>query len=307
VKQRVLVLGANGQVGHACAEQLKRIPAEKINEFQCLTRNQLDIANPDALADVVRRFKPTLLINAAAYTNVEKAEDEVALAEQVNGYSVGVLAELCKAQACLLVHYSTDYVFDGTARQPYLETDAIAPQSSYGRSKAMGEAFIAQVGGDAVVLRTGWVFARHGDNFYKKMLRFGNQREQLSVVDDQTGAPTPAEWLAQLALLWGELQSKGKGFPTGLFHAASQGQTTWYDYAELALDLAAGSPLLPKKPTLNRAKTPDMNFKAKRPAYSVLNTRKLQTDMGVTPPNGLMAVTQALMSDIEDANKDTQK
>jgi dTDP-4-dehydrorhamnose reductase len=294
-------------VGHACAEQLKRIPAEKINEFQCLTRNQLDIANPDALADVVRRFKPTLLINAAAYTNVEKAEDEVALAEQVNGYSVGVLAELCKAQACLLVHYSTDYVFDGTARQPYLETDAIAPQSSYGRSKAMGEAFIAQVGGDAVVLRTGWVFARHGDNFYKKMLRFGNQREQLSVVDDQTGAPTPAEWLAQLALLWGELQSKGKGFPTGLFHAASQGQTTWYDYAELALDLAAGSPLLPKKPTLNRAKTPDMNFKAKRPAYSVLNTRKLQTDMGVTPPNGLMAVTQALMSDIEDANKDTQK
>ncbi len=307
MKQRILVLGANGQVGHACAEQLERKPADQVSEFLCLGRDRLDIGKPDALADAVRSFKPTLLINAAAYTNVEKAEDEEPLATQVNGHSVGILAELCKTQGCLLVHYSTDYVFDGNSQRPYVETDAIAPQSSYGRSKALGETFIAQVGADAVVLRTGWVFGRHGDNFYKKMLRFGNQREQLSVVDDQTGAPTPAEWLAELALHWGDLQSRGKGFPSGLFHAASQGQTTWYDYAALALDLAAGSPLLPKKPRLNRAKTADMNFKAKRPAYSVLNTQKLQTELGVTPPDGLMAVTQAVMSDIEDAKKEKKK
>jgi dTDP-4-dehydrorhamnose reductase len=306
-KTRVLVLGANGQVGRACSLQVSPALRELTDEVRCVGRNHVDLSQPDSLSSVMRDFKPHVVINAAAYTNVEKAEDEPGLADQVNGHSVGVLAELCKAAACLLVHYSTDYVFDGSAQRPYLETDPINPQSAYGRSKALGERFIREVDGPAVVLRTGWVFGRHGDNFYKKMLRFATQREELSVVDDQTGAPTPAEWLADLALHWALLQARGQDFPTGLFHAASLGQTTWHDYAALTFDLAANTPLLPRKPRLNRSKTAAMNFKAQRPAWSVLDTTLLQESLNITPPDWMQAVSAAVRHDIEASRQNPRE
>lgn len=300
-KPRLLILGAHGQVGRACAQSLSVPLHEACDDILCVGRDRVDLSNADSLHAALSGYKPQIVINAAAYTNVEKAEDEPALADQVNGHAVGLIAEWCRQQGALLVHYSTDYVFNGQARRPYLETDTMAPQSAYGRSKAMGERFIEQVCGDAVVLRTSWVFARHGDNFYKKMLRFANQRDTLRVVDDQTGAPTPADWLAGLALSLALMRATGKPVPTGLFHAASSGQTTWYDYAALTFELAAGSPLLPRKPQLIRAKTADMNFKAQRPAWSVLDTTRLQTTLGVTPPDWASAVTQALLEDITDS------
>jgi dTDP-4-dehydrorhamnose reductase len=309
-KPHVLILGANGQVGHAATAQALALRREMFSEITAVTKDQVNLANPDQIAEIVRALKPEVIINAAAYTNVEKAEDEVELALQVNGHAVGQLAELAKSLGALLVHYSTDYVFDGQSTRPYLETDALAPQSSYGRSKAKGEAFIEEVGSDAVVLRTGWVFGRHGDNFYRKIMRFAKQRAEtkqaLTIVDDQTGAPTPAEWLAELAIKAAVLRAEKNTVPIGLFHAAAAGQTTWFDYAELAISLAEGTKLLPASPGVERTKTHLMNFKAQRPTYSVLNTDKLQKEFKVEPPHWATAVSASVLYDVEQATQATK-
>ncbi len=300
-RPRLLIIGTTGQVGMSLAQGLPAALREKLDEVRLCGRNEIDLQHVDTLTEALRSFKPGIVINAAAYTAVDKAEDEPAVAEQVNGHAVGVMAELCREQGALLVHYSTDYVFEGNKNRPYVETDPVKPQNAYGRSKALGERFIAETGCDAVTLRTGWVFARHGDNFYKKMIKLANQRDTLGVVDDQTGAPTPADWLAHVALHWAGLRAGGVDTPLGMFHAASSGQTTWYDYAALTFELAAGTPLLARAPVLNRAKSAAMNFKAHRPAWSVLSTEKLQGATGLTPPDWKTAVTDALLADIHEA------
>lgn len=300
-RPRLLVIGNTGQVGIALAQRLPASLRERLDDVRVCGRSELDLQHIDTLTNAMRSFKPGIVINAAAYTAVDKAEDEHAIADQVNGHAVGVMAEMCRDLGALLVHYSTDYVFEGNKNSPYAEDDPVNPQNAYGRSKAMGERYIAEVGCEAVTLRTGWVFARHGDNFYKKMLKLATQRDTLSVVDDQTGAPTPAEWLADVALHWAGLRARGADTPLGMFHAASTGQTTWHDYAALTFELAAGTPLLQKAPILNRAKSADMNFKAHRPAWSVLSTEKLQQTTGLTPPAWHEAVTGALLADIEQA------
>lgn len=302
-RPRLLITGANGQVGHALSHRIPTRLRERLDAVRACTRADINLEHIDTLRDAMRDFKPDIVINAAAYTAVDKAEDEPDVAEQVNGQAVGILAELCRARGALLVHYSTDYVFDGQQTRPYLETDPVNPQNAYGRSKASGERFIQEVGGDAVVLRTSWVFARHGDNFYQKMLRLAAQRDTLSVVDDQAGAPTPADWLADVALHWAERRANGAAWPNGIFHAASRGQTTWHDYAALTFELTTGTHLLPRKPQLNRARSADMQFKASRPAWSVLDTTKLQETTGLTPPDWQAAVTAALLADLAEPAK----
>jgi dTDP-4-dehydrorhamnose reductase len=285
---KLLILGANGQVGHAAQRQAGAFLQDDLAELHAFGRDQVDLADPDQLADALRSLRPDVVVNAAAYTNVEKAEDEPALAGRVNAQAVGELAELCRHQGARLIHYSTDYVFDGAAREPYTEDAALAPQSSYGRSKAAGERYLQEVGGNYLIFRTGWVFGLHGENFYRKILRFARAKaatqQALTVVDDQTGAPTPAEWLAELALSSVRRRAHGTDDYTGLLHAAASGSTTWHDYAELALDLAAGTPLLPQRPDLQRVKTAAMNFKATRPAYSVLDTGRLSDWLGSEGP-----------------------
>ncbi len=318
---RLLVLGGAGQVGTALKRFAQPTLGEYLTQAAYLDLGEVDLANPDNLRQVMQGFKADVIINAAAYTNVDKAEDEAQLAQAINADAVGIIGEWCKSNGAFLVHYSTDYVYDGAASEPYLETAPINPQSVYGRTKALGDEYLAQTGCDYTTFRTSWVFGRDGDNFYKKIIRFADMRakagQPLGVVDDQTGAPTPAPWLAELALrasarraipIGGALKTIGlpKDLPTGVFHAAAAGQTTWFDYAKLAIDMAEGTPLLDKAPEVIRASSAQMNFKAKRPAYSVLNTSKLiQAFSGaghvLTPPNWISAVTEALMGDIEQA------
>lgn len=299
---RLLVLGTSGQLGHALGVHAKPALGETLDDLVCYGRDKVDLTKPDQIMTALKEVRPDVVINAMAYTNVEKAEDEPELAMQINAQAVGVMAEQAKKQDAVLVHYSTDYVFDGKKDSPYVEADTVNPLSSYGRSKLEGERYLEQIGGHWVCFRTGWVFAQRGGNFCKTMIRLGKTRDELNVVDDQRGAPTPAAWLAELGLtvagvaVQAKYRKQGKLAPSFLpdfpseipsgeiFHASAAGETTWYDYACQALEWARDKGLIERVPAMNRAKTESMGFKAARPAYSVLNTAKLVDTFKVNPP-----------------------
>jgi dTDP-4-dehydrorhamnose reductase len=299
---RVLVLGAQGQLGHTIGQHAKPALMDTMDAVVSYGRDKADLSNPDSLVHALKDVRPDVVINAAAYTNVEKAQAEPELAHAINGHAVGVLAEQCKKQGSVLVHYSTDYVFDGRTSVPYTETDATNPLSVYGQSKLAGEQYLREVGGNWVVFRTSWVYAQRGHNFCRTMIKLAQERDTLKVVDDQAGAPTPANWLAELGLsvagvvAMQRYKTLGKLAPTFLpdfpsevpsgeiFHASAQGQTTWYDYACFAIELAHQQGIVARMPTIERAKTADMNFAAARPAYSVLDNSKLIDVFRVNPP-----------------------
>lgn len=311
---RVLVLGAHGQLGHTIGQHAKPALMETMDALVAYGRDKVDLAKPDTIVHALKDVRPDVVINAAAYTAVEKAETEVDLAHAVNGKAVGVLAEQCKKQGVALVHYSTDYVFDGAATRPYLETDPVNPLSVYGRSKLQGEQYLQEVGGNWVVFRTGWVYGQRGSNFCRTMIKLAQEKDNLKVVDDQTGAPTPANWLAELGLsiagvvAMHRYKSQGKLAPTFLpdfpseipggeiFHASAAGVTTWYDYACMAIEHAHKQGLVKSMPSIERAKTSDMNFAAQRPAYSVLNNKKLMDTFRVNPPEWTKGVRNFVLN-----------
>lgn len=311
---RVLVLGSQGQLGHTLGQHAKPALLDTMSDYVGYDREQFDMANPDDVRNVLKDVRPDVVINAAAYTAVDAAEDDQDAAFAINAKSVGVLAEQAKKQGCVLVHYSTDYVFDGSSKQPYVETDPINPLSVYGRTKAEGEKYLLEVGGNALIFRTSWVFAQRGGNFCKTMIKAARQRDVLNVVDDQLGAPTPANFLAELGLqvagvvAMSRYKQLGKLAPTFLpdfpkdipagevFHASGAGQTTWYDYACMALELAHKQGLVSKLPTIERAKTADMNFKAQRLANSVLDNKKLKDVFRVNQPDWSRAVRNLIAS-----------
>lgn len=309
---RILVLGAQGQLGYVLGQHAKPALMETMSDCVCYGRDKVDFTQPDQIVAALKDVRPDVVINAAAYTQVEKAEQEPQLASQINGTAVGVLGEQCKKQGAVLVHYSTDYVFDGTANRPYLETDPINPLSAYGRSKAEGEQYLQEVGGNWLVFRTGWVYAQRGGNFCKTMIKLAQQRPELKVVNDQRGAPTPAAWLAELGLTvagvvaQSRYKALGKLAPTFLpdfpaevpsgeiFHASATGETTWHEYATLALELAAKRGLIDSMPAVLPVPTSSMNFAAPRPAYSVLDNAKLRDAFRVNPPDWAKGVRNLL-------------
>lgn len=311
---RVLVLGAQGQLGHTIGQHAKPALMETMDALVSYGRDKVDLTKPDTIIHALKDVRPDVVINAAAYTHVEKAEVEAELAHAINAQAVGVLGEQCKKQGVALVHYSTDYVFDGKASQPYTETDATNPLSVYGQSKLQGEKFLQEVGGNWVVFRTSWVYAQRGGNFCRTMLKLAQEREVLNVVDDQTGAPTPANWLAELGLsiagvvAMHRYKTLGKLAPTFLpdhpsdipsgeiFHASAAGVTTWFDYANLAIELAHKQGLVQNMPRIERAKTADMNFAAQRPAYSVLDNKKLMDTFRVNPPEWTKGVRNFVLN-----------
>lgn len=299
---RLLILGANGQVGYSLAHHAKPALMDALDDVVAYGRDKVDLSQPDQIVHALKDVRPDVVINAGAYTAVEKAEDEPELAMQVNAHAVGVMAEQAKKQDAVLVHYSTDYVFDGSSSRPYMETDPVNPLSVYGRTKLEGERYLQQVGGNWVAFRTAWVYAQRGGNFCKTMIKLAKTRDQLKVVDDQAGAPTPASWLAELGLtvagvaVQAKYRAQGKLAPTFLpdyptelpageiFHAAASGQTTWFDYACYAIELAHKKGMIERMPEILRGKTADMGFKAARPAYSVLDTTKLKNTFRINPP-----------------------
>jgi len=282
---KILLLGKDGQVGW----ELQRALAP-LGELRALGRTNADFTDPESLRAVVRAFAPDVIVNAAAYTAVDKAEADAAMAHNVNAVSPGVLAEEAAAGNAWLVHYSTDYVFDGTKEGAWVETDAVNPLSVYGRTKYDGEQRIAASGARHLILRTSWVFAPRGGNFAKTMLRLAKERESLNVVADQHGAPTGAELLADVtALALHRIAAPGVDAQhlSGVYHLAAAGATTWHAYAQhvLAQAQSHGAVLKAGPDAVQPIAASAFPTPAARPANSRLDCSKFSASFGVSLPD----------------------
>jgi dTDP-4-dehydrorhamnose reductase len=273
---KILLTGCGGQLGR----ELKRSLAP-LGELVACDRRQIDLSDPDALRTAVRSIAPTVIINAAAYTAVDKAETEAGLADAINAAAPGLLAEEAKRLDARLIHYSTDYVFDGTKASAYREDDATAPLSAYGRSKRQGELAIAASGSRHLVLRTSWVYGLHGANFMKTILRLGRERDELRVVGDQVGAPTWTRHLADATTLILASRSTVEG----LYHLTAAGETSWHGYAEAIFAEAQAAGLLEKSPTVQRITTAEYPLPAPRPTNSRLDCTRFSRDFGLALPD----------------------
>lgn len=281
----VLVFGGNGQVG----QELLRALAS-LGEVVATTRSgQLpdgsacevaDFGQPDSLPALLDRLQPSLVVNAAAYTAVDRAEQDVDAAFAANAQAPGVIARWCAAHGVPFVHYSTDYVFDGQGTTQYREDEPTAPLGVYGTSKRDGEEAVRAAGGRHLIFRTAWVYASHGANFLRTMLRVGAERDQLRVVADQIGTPTPAALIADVTAQ--ALQHPGH--LSGTWHLTASGQTSWHGFAEAIFAEALATGVLAKVPAVEAIPSSEYPTPAKRPAWSVLDNRKLQQDFGIVLP-----------------------
>ena len=277
--ERVLVIGKNGQLG----QSLQKISAEYGHlELEFVGRDQLDLSCADTVRQFFAAAQPyAAIINAAAYTAVDKAESEPVLADRVNHLAVRQLAEIAREQAALLLHISTDYVFDGTSHRPWLETDPAAPVNEYGRSKLAGEQAILASGCRGAIVRTSWVYSEFGNNFLKTMLKLGTEREELGVIFDQVGTPTYATDLARalLAFLSESASTDAVGSAgVELYHYSNEGVCSWYDFAHAIFELTEMDCRV--KPIETKA----YPTHASRPHYSVLNKSKIRRQLGITVP-----------------------
>ena len=281
----ILLLGANGQVGW----ELRRALAP-LGPVRALERPEADLAERDALSRIVREAAPSLIVNAAAYTAVDRAEEEEALAQAINADAPGLLAEEAKRLGIALVHYSTDYVFDGAGDRPTREDDPTAPLNAYGRTKLAGEAAIRDSGCAHLILRTSWVYSMRGANFLLTVRRLAGELEEMRIVADQTGAPTWARGIAGATALIlarcgvtgdvGALAEKG-----GLYHMTASGETSWHGFAEAIVDWlrATGQPVRCKQ--VHPIPTSDYPTPARRPANSLLDCTKLRETFGIAIPD----------------------
>ncbi len=273
---RILLVGTRGQVGFELVRTLA--PLGEVHGFDF---PQLDLADADSIVAACRAVRPGLIVNAAAYTAVDKAESEPALAHAINGVAPGVLAEQARRLGAVLVHYSTDYVFDGSRRAPYGEDDAPAPLNEYGRSKLAGDRAIAQSGCKHLVFRTTWVYGPRGRNFLLTMLSLAQARDEVRVVDDQHGAPTTSLFLAQ-ATARALAAIPSAGVPSGIYNLSASGETTWAGFARAIFERAAARPGF-RVPRVVPIATSDYATPAKRPLYSVLSHGKFRSAFGFAP------------------------
>ena len=264
---RILITGKNGQVG----TELSRLYHSR-QDVVLTGRDECDLSNEQSIRDTVRRVKPAVILNAGAYTAVDQAEKEPGLCFAINAHAPRVLAQEAARLDALLIHYSTDYVFNGEKAEPYLETDPISPVNVYGESKAAGEAAITESATRFLVLRTSWVYGAHGKNFLRTMLRLGAERPELRVVDDQLGAPTSAAAIASATVRLVE-QS---GAPAGIYHMTAAGSTSWCGFARAIFQ--AG--VLSSQPRVQPIASSDYPTPARRPANSVLSNDKFAHAFG---------------------------
>lgn len=293
---RILVTGVSGQVGHELLGTLA-----PLGEVIGADRASLDLASPDAIRATLRRLSPALIVNPAAYTAVDRAESEPELAMQVNGVAPAVIAEEARRLGARLIHYSTDYVFDGAKDAPYTEDDPTAPLGAYGRSKLAGERAVASSGCRHLILRTSWVYGLRGSNFLRTMFRLAREREELRVVDDQRGAPTSSRAIAQasarVAQRWLAL---GDDSADGVHHMSCAGATTWCGFARAIVDrldaiaTALGEPVPAHRPAVVPIRTADYPTAARRPANSLLDNGRLARSFGVALPHWQAALDALL-------------
>lgn len=279
----ILLLGKDGQVGWELQRALS-----PLGRLIAPGPGECDLANPAQLRDMIRSAQPAVIVNAAAYTAVDKAEGEPDVARAINAIAPGIMAEEAKKLGAWLVHYSTDYVFDGTKSGVYLEDDVTNPLSVYGATKLEGEQAIRQADCHHLIFRTSWVFAARGGNFAKTILRLARERDKLNIVDDQFGAPTSAELLADVtALCLRDAMQPGGAALQGLYHLVAGGETNWHGYARFVLAHAArlGAPLKCLPENVAPIPASDYPVPAKRPANSRLDTSKLQREFGLHLPD----------------------
>jgi dTDP-4-dehydrorhamnose reductase len=285
VSMKLMVTGVNGQVGW----ELRRSLAA-LGNVTGLDRSQCDLSRPTLLPDVVRSLRPDVIVNAAAYTAVDDAEREETLATTVNGTAAGVLAQEAARAGALLVHYSTDYVFDGRKDGPYAEDDPPCPINAYGRSKLAGETAVRRAGGSWLVLRTSWVYGARGRNFLRTILALLRERNELRIVDDQIGAPTWAAEIAQAtaAIIDAAVHERAEGqFASGLYHLTASGATSWHGFSAAILKGAARHALLPARlaPRLVPIPSEDYPRPAARPKNSRLAGDELRQRFGIALPD----------------------
>jgi dTDP-4-dehydrorhamnose reductase len=298
MKPAILLIGNNGQVGRELNRMLPQL-----GEVKSLGREQLDLSNTEEIRHAIRTFRPRLIVNAAAYTAVDKAESEQDLARAVNAIAPAVMAEEAKTLGALLVHYSTDYVFDGTKTAPYIEEDPTNPKNIYGTTKLEGEVAIQNSGAAHLIFRTAWVYGTEGKNFLLTILRLATQREELKIVCDQTGAPTTSGEIARgTTEILSQIFAQGDDFlrgldASGLFHMTAGGVTTWFGFTQAILEHArkidAGTPWFAAatggRPLTVRSVVPipavEYPTPARRPGYSVLSNAKLDRVFSVRLPD----------------------
>ncbi len=296
---KILLFGKNGQVGWELQRALQPL-GQVIALDRAMNENGLcgDLADFGQIQNVFEKVQPDIVVNAAAYTAVDKAESDQKTADLINHLAVKKLAEICKLQNCLLIHYSTDYVFNGEGETAWSENDQSEPVNFYGQTKRLGEIAIEQSGCSYINFRTCWVYGSHGNNFIKTMLKLASSREELSIIDDQIGAPTGASLIADVtshALKYYSLAGLDQQKQLfGHYHLAAAGQCSWYEYAQFVFDYAKqkGQNLTIQK--VSAIETIAYPTPAKRPLNSRLNTNKLQTNFKIHLPDWKFGVAQVL-------------
>jgi dTDP-4-dehydrorhamnose reductase len=282
----------NGQVGF----ELQRTLAS-LGEVIALTRQEMDLADPASIMTALNQYQPTIIVNPAAYTAVDKAETDIEQAMAINAHAPKVLAEWAAQHKALLVHYSTDYVFDGRKEAAYIESDIANPQSVYGRSKWLGEEAIRTATPHHLILRTSWVFGAHGNNFLKTILRLAKERDSLNIVADQFGAPTSAALIASIsAQILQRYIVSAHNFDYGTYHLCASGETTWCDYARFVVQQAEKNALALKlsSSAIQPIPTSAYPLPAPRPTNSRLDCSKLTSCFGLSMPHWQQGVTDVM-------------
>ena len=315
MKPVILLTGKNGQIG---AELLQSLP--QMGEVVALDREHLDLSKPDDIRRAIREIRPTIIVNAAAYTAVDQAETDEMMAQAVNGEAPGVMAKEAKKIAAALVHFSTDYIFDGSKKTPYDEADSANPINVYGKTKFAGEQAIRRSGVPHLIFRTAWVYAKRGRNFLLTILRLATEREELRIVSDQLGAPTCASDVAAATnqILAGICERNNGRFVfpevSGTYNMSAAGQTTWYDFAKTILEKAGatshdlvwlaaatrGRPLIARR--VIPISTEEFRSPTTRPAYSVLSNSRLIQTFGAALPDWHAQLQRCFVSDSTAAN-----
>lgn len=298
---KILLLGSNGQLG----QELHRV-LPLLGALKACGRNEVDLTDSGSIAAAIDVFQPDVIVNAAAYTAVDKAESERELAFKVNATAVAVLAEEAAKRNIWLIHYSTDYVFDGSSKHPYSETDQPRPINVYGESKLAGEKAIASSGCKHVIFRTTWVIGPDGHNFAKTILRLAIERESLNVIDDQFGVPTTPTLIAKITAAAIDATASSTPWPSGLYHLAPHGKTSWFGIAQTLIQQAREQrlSLLVNESSLQPIETSEYPTPAKRPKNSLLNTNKLEQQLSFNLPewkDHFLEVVDQIIKEIKSA------
>ena len=286
---KILVLGSKGQLGQCLYDQL----SDTNHEVLYTSRMQIDITDFGATRNKLLDIAPDLVINATAYTAVDKAEEETIAADSINHLAVANVAITCKQLDCWLIHISTDYVFDGNSKLPYTENDQTNPQSVYGNTKLKGEIAIQSSGCRHIIIRTAWVFSEYGNNFLKTMLRLGAERSELGIVGDQIGCPTYAQDLARAIVIIFE-NLKLKEDSSCLYHFSGNFCCSWAEFAQSIFDEALDLKVIKRKPNVVAITTKEFPTLAKRPAQSQLNSNKLSINFGIDPSDTIAGIRSSL-------------